>query len=402
MRERAPIDKNTVIVFALDIDDTTIKPFESKEGTQGSVLSETLITHLKKEIENAKEKGATVAGFVFVTLRNFTNEHQAILNKTKNPRNYFMFNIVEDLTEILELPCLGVSTPDDLADNRLFGAAYKFHAPYYADFEKSRDKYIKHENDYETIHLPVELCNYPTFFTFDTSTKSGQLKQVMTYFSQEYHRQDLVVQYYDDRRDLCVNAITMNLPSDSTEKRFLEAFHHFAPTDSEVEFLGKNKAKQIVLPLLENPFTEKKPDKTFARKQVKFAESVHREPQHAAGFSGQARRDRVAKKYLQPADKRVATAKSSASATKPRAHHPRVGFVRSAAYEELQKLNKTYKQLDPLDSMDSARFLPPVAAGQEPQRLFAQASVGAGAAAEPKPKTSVALPALTKNSKGFG
>lgn len=317
------LDKDTMVIFALDIDDTTKKTIvptggdDSKGNVPKYCLSPKLIEFLLKEKGKAIDAGAICDSFLISTARcigdsetseivlvNRDNEdhynlvysesgwlawskqsgYQLDLENFK-PHYCFTHEVEAHVIEITGLKCLGTSTPDDAIEGRKFGDASRLAKPIYVKLaETPVHQYDKKGNPTYVQFAPTEeLKKIPHVPKIKDGDKNHQIIQFASELAEKNPGKKIVIKMVDDSEQVLANAKKLtgkDLPGNVT----LEIYEHLATFQTtpalKATIQGLSKAEKEKI--LEQ---EKKPDGILKALKLEINEICSKYIEHWDGAS---------------------------------------------------------------------------------------------------------------------
>lgn len=279
MQDRPAIDNDTIVIFALDVDNTSSTAWiEAGKSTERSGYDQLtppdknlsprllqFIEETKAEIKETKS-AAVCGGFAICTHRygytELSNAHKAYNQqnyaklhhqaygqvyidegnkkiatdcKETNTDHSFTCCVIDNLAEKTKLTYLGTSTPED---KHTFGEAFANLEPHYRTAIKNKSYKTSSLNG-KKFNVPV----YPSFpvtssIEYKSDTKNKQLSQLAEAMAAKFPNKKILIRFVDDVKAICDNALQLTkdqLPAGVT----LEVYHHNAMTQSPVDFRGK-------------------------------------------------------------------------------------------------------------------------------------------------------------------
>lgn len=255
------LDQDTMVVFALDIDETAKRTFVCIDGNKYNVnipefcLSPKLLEFIEREIEKAIKAGAICDSFLINTHRCISTElmnvnrdtaaHAEFLAQAKmNPyklnfENYepeycFTYKIVENLIRKTKLKCLGVSTYDDLMEGRKFGETFEMAKPWYQEAAQNPKCTNYSDGVLVQFSTPPGLEEIPHLPLYDNSDKNQQIIQFASDLAQKNPKKRIVLKIVDDSEKILNNAQKYLRGKDLPDNVTIELYHHIALFQTEI------------------------------------------------------------------------------------------------------------------------------------------------------------------------
>jgi hypothetical protein len=148
------------------------------------------------------------------------NNYKANLKNDYDPRKLLTTSVAENLEKVLGIPCIAISTPDDLSETAPAEQAKKCGYGYQNLIRPLEQKLIAINQDllnkpcysgYTDIPVVSTIQHQPLWDGSLAKTKNPQLKQIASHASAHNPNKKVKLAYWDDEERHCTNASKLGL-----------------------------------------------------------------------------------------------------------------------------------------------------------------------------------------------